>query len=99
MPCEATAQKVFSNANITVTPATFGADVRSVLTTVELGEADAGMVYVTDAQAAGTRMKDVRIPMAQNASTAYPIAVLTHVPSLTAQNDYARSSHAWASSS
>ncbi len=80
VPCGATAAKVFSNAGVTVTPKTYGADVKAVLTTVELGEVDAGMVYVTDAQAAGVKVKGIAIPAAQNASTSYPIAVLTKAP-------------------
>ncbi len=80
VPCGATAAKVFSNAGVTVTPKTYGADVKGVLTTVELGEVDAGVVYVTDAQAAGAKVKGIEIPKEQNASTSYPIAVLTKAP-------------------
>ncbi len=46
----------------------------SVLTQVELGNVDAGMVYVTDVMAAGTKVKGVPIPTGENASTLYPIA-------------------------
>ena len=48
--------------------------MKSVLTKVELGEVDAGVVYVTDVQAAGDKVKGVEIPADQNASTSYPIA-------------------------
>jgi molybdate transport system substrate-binding protein len=78
VPCGAVAAEVFKNAKITVKPVTLQPDVKSVLTQVELGNVDAGMVYVTDVQAAGTKVKGVTIPADVNASTLYPIAALTH---------------------
>ena len=68
---------MFSKASLNVKPATEEVDVKSVLTKVTLGEVDAGVVYVTDVQAAGDKVKGVEIPEAQNASTSYPIATLT----------------------
>jgi molybdate transport system substrate-binding protein len=78
VPCGVVAAEVFKNAKITVKPATLQPDVKSVLTQVELGNVDAGMVYVTDVQAACTKVKGVTIPADVNASTLYPIAALTH---------------------
>jgi molybdate transport system substrate-binding protein len=52
-------------------------DVRSVLAKVQLGEADAGLVYASDAVAselAGTPLTVIEFPDALNASAAYPIA-------------------------
>jgi molybdate transport system substrate-binding protein len=80
VPCGSTAQKVFANAGITVTPVTLEPDVKSVLSKVTLGEVDAGVVYVTDVLAAGTAVKGVTIPDDVNASTTYPIATLTKAP-------------------
>lgn len=76
VPCGATAQKIFTKTDLTVKPVTQEADVKSVLSKVQLGEVDAGMVYVTDVKAAGSKVKGVSIPTAQNSSTAYPIATL-----------------------
>lgn len=76
VPCGATAEKVFANARVTVTPVTEEADVKSVLTKVTLGEVDAGVVYVTDVRAAGDTVKGVEIPGDVNASTEYPIATI-----------------------
>ena len=78
VPCGATAAKVFTNAAITVTPVTLEPDVKSVLSKVQLGEVDAGVVYVTDVIAAGDKVKGVEIPADVNASTDYPIAPLAH---------------------
>jgi len=80
VPCGTVAQEVFKKADVTVKPVTQGADVKAVLTTVQLGEVDAGMVYKTDVQAAGTKVKGIEIPADQNASTSYPIAALSKAP-------------------
>lgn len=77
VPCGSVAQQVFTNANITVKPVTLEPDVKSVLTKVQLGEVDAGMVYVTDVKAAGAKVKGVEIADDVNASTDYPVAALT----------------------
>lgn len=77
VPCGSTALKVFNNAKLKVTPATLEPDVKSVLNKVEMGEADAGIVYVTDALAAGTKVLGIAIPAADNASTQYPIVALS----------------------
>ena len=77
VPCGLTAKKVLAKANLSVTPVSLEADVKATLTKVELGEADAGIVYVTDALAAGTKVITITIPSDVNASTSYPIAVLT----------------------
>jgi molybdate transport system substrate-binding protein len=76
VPCGVVAAEVFKNVGITVKPVTLQADVKSVLTQVELGNVDAGMVYVTDVMSAGTKVKGVAIPAADNASTLYPIATI-----------------------
>jgi molybdate transport system substrate-binding protein len=80
VPCGAAAAKVFTNAKLTVTPISLEIDVKAVLTKVTLGEVDAGVVYVTDVQAADDKVKGIDIPTDVNASTQYPIATLTKAP-------------------
>ena len=77
VPCGTTAAQVFTKAKVTVKPVTLEPDVKSVLSKVELGEVDAGMVYVTDVLAAGSKVKGVQIPADVNASTSYPIAAIS----------------------
>ena len=76
VPCGVVAAEVFKNAGITVKPVTLQPDVKSVLTQVELGSVDAGVVYMTDVMAAGAKVKGVVIPANVNASTLYPIATI-----------------------
>lgn len=64
-------------------PATFHANVvsqetnvRQVLTKVVLGEADAGIVYVTDAASAGDKVKTLPFLRGLNVTADYPVAVL-----------------------
>jgi molybdate transport system substrate-binding protein len=76
VPCGEVAAEVFKNLGITVKPVTLQPDVKSVLTQVETGNVDAGMVYVTDVMAAGSKVKGVTIPASDNASTLYPIATI-----------------------
>jgi molybdate transport system substrate-binding protein len=77
-PCGALAQTVLKNAGVTVKPTASEPDVKSTLAIVETKEVDAGIVYVTDVKAAGSKVVGVAIPAAQNATTEYPIAALTH---------------------
>jgi molybdate transport system substrate-binding protein len=80
VPCGTVAAKVFANAGLRVTPVSQEVDVKAVLTKVQLGEVDAGVVYVTDVRAAGDKVTGIQIPADVNASTTYPIAALTKAP-------------------
>jgi molybdate transport system substrate-binding protein len=51
-------------------------DVREVLTKVQLGEADAGIVYVSDAQIAKDQVQLIAIPDPVNVIARYPIAAV-----------------------
>jgi molybdate transport system substrate-binding protein len=51
--------------------------VTSIVQKVELGEADAGFVYVTDAQSAGDKVQQITLPAAAQATAVYPIGVVS----------------------
>jgi molybdate transport system substrate-binding protein len=78
VPCGALAQTVLGKAEVTLEPVSLEADVKSTLAKVQLGEADAALVYVTDVAAAGAEVKGIEIPADVNAATTYPIAALTN---------------------
>ena len=88
VPCGAAATALFAKNRLTVHPVTYEVDVKAVLTKVQLGEVDAGLVYTTDVHAAGTQVRGVPIPAADNVSTTYPIAALTTSPDRAAADAF-----------
>jgi molybdate transport system substrate-binding protein len=78
VPCGEFGRQALANAGIG-SPAidTNEADVRSLLTKVESGDLDAGIVYRTDVLAAGDAIEGIEIPTEDNVVADYPIAALT----------------------
>jgi molybdate transport system substrate-binding protein len=70
------AAEAFKNAGIKVDPVSEEVDVKSVVTRVSLGGADAGVVYVTDAMAAQSGIEEVPIPDKVNVIATYPAVVI-----------------------
>lgn len=76
VPCGKYADQVLQKAGVTI-PAdkiTRGQHVKGTLTAVAEGDADAGIVYVTDVT--GDQVESVAIPETDNVIAVYPIAVL-----------------------
>lgn len=80
VPCGDFAQEALDLAGVEASVDSFEPDARALLTKVESGELDAGIVYVTDVLAAGDRVEGIEIPDEFNVDAKYPIAVLTSAP-------------------
>lgn len=73
------ARELFEGAGLIIEPGPVEVDVRAVLTRVALGEADAGIVYVTDIEAEPD-VEGVDIPESDNVTAAYAITTLDDAP-------------------
>jgi len=80
VPCGAASEALMELAGLTAAPDTLEQDVKGVLTKIELGEADAGLVYLTDVIASGDAVEGIVVPEAADVINRYPIAVLTGAP-------------------
>jgi len=76
VPAGKYAQQALEKARVTVRPVSQEDNVKAVVTKVSLGEADAGIVYVTDVTAGGGKVEGVDIPEDQNVTATYPIATV-----------------------
>ena len=76
VPCGAAAQDVEKAAGVDIKPVSEEQSVTDVLNKVTTGEADAGLVYVTDVQAAGDKVKGIEFPESSSVVNTYPIGAL-----------------------
>lgn len=76
VPCGAATVAVEKNTGVELTPVSQEASVTAVLTKVTSGEADAGLVYVTDAKSAGNKVATVGDAAFGQVINKYPIATV-----------------------
>lgn len=76
VPCGSAAQTVAQNAGVTLKPVSEEQSVKDVLAKVTAGEADAGLVYVTDVKAAGDTVLGIPFPESSSAVNVYPITTI-----------------------
>ena len=76
VPCGAAAERVETTAGLTFSPVSEEQSVTDVLNKVITGEADAGLVYVTDVRAAGDQVEGIEFPESDGAVNVYPVAAL-----------------------
>ncbi len=76
VPCGAAAEAVAGAADLDLSPVSEEQSVTDVLAKVTTGEADAGLVYVTDVIAAGDDVEGVAIPEDVNTVNLYPVATV-----------------------
>jgi molybdate transport system substrate-binding protein len=75
VPAGKDAQLMLTTAGVRVNPAGYELQASAILSKIALGQADAGVVYVSDVVTGG-RVDGVTIPDAQNVIATYPVAVL-----------------------
>ncbi|MEN8235635.1 MAG: molybdate ABC transporter substrate-binding protein [Actinomycetota bacterium] len=80
VPCGDFGRQVLHNAGVVPSIDTEEPNVRALLTKVEAGELDAGIVYVTDVVSAGSTVDGIDIPGKENVVARYPVAALTDAP-------------------
>jgi molybdate transport system substrate-binding protein len=80
VPCGSASQQVAKASGVTLHPVSQEADVRSAVSKVTTGDADAALVYVTDVKATNGKVAGVDFPEANQAVNRYPLAVLRTAP-------------------
>ena len=80
VPCGAAAHRVEESTGTHLNPVSEEPSVTDVLNKVIIGQADAALVYVTDANSAASKVTTVRFPEAAGAVNVYPIGVLKKAP-------------------
>ena len=88
VPCGSATQKVEEATNVTLSPVSEENAVTDVLGKITSGQADAGLVYVTDAKTAGDKVAEVPFPESSGAVNTYPIAVLKDAKNATAAQKF-----------
>ncbi|RPE76026.1 MULTISPECIES: molybdate ABC transporter substrate-binding protein [unclassified Frondihabitans] len=76
VPCGAATEKIEAATGVTLKPVSEETAVTGVLSKVETGEADAGLVYVTDVKSADGKVDGVTFDDSKEAVNTYPIATL-----------------------
>lgn len=89
VPCGAATVKLAESLNVTLSPVSEESKVTDVLGKVTSGEADAGLVYTTDAAGAGDKVKVIGITGAEAVINRYPIAVLANAENPDAAKAFA----------
>lgn len=76
VPCGSAAQRAAAAAGVELQPDSQEQSVTDVLGKISSGEADAGLVYVTDAAAAGDTVESIDLPAVARVVNTCPIAVV-----------------------
>ena len=80
VPCGAASERLLTAAGVTAAPDTLTTDVKEATSLVSLGEADAALIYRTDAAAEGAAVESIEVPEAEEVVNDYPVAILVHAP-------------------
>lgn len=76
VPCGAATGRVEQAGGVAFSPVSEEQSVTDVLNKVITGEADAGLVYVTDVRAAGDQVEGIEFPESDDVVNVYPVSAL-----------------------
>lgn len=88
VPCGSATEKVEKATGVTLAPVSEESAVTDVLGKITSGQADAGLVYVTDAAGAGASVTAIPFPESTAAVNTYPIATLSEATNPAAAREF-----------
>jgi molybdate transport system substrate-binding protein len=88
VPCGSATQKLEKATDVELVPVSEESAVTDVLNKVTTGQADAGIVYVSDVIGAGDKVTGIAIPEARGFANRYPIATLKQSEHLELANKF-----------
>lgn len=88
VPCGAATQRITSAAGVEIIPVSEETSVTDVLGRVRAGEAEAGLVYATDALQGGDEVETFEIEGTEDDPNLYPIALLDNAEAPEAGQDF-----------
>jgi molybdenum ABC transporter molybdate-binding protein len=80
VPCGTASERLLMAARVTAAPDTLTTDVKEATSLVSLGEADAALIYRTDAAAEGDTVESIEVPEVDEVVNDYPVAILVDAP-------------------
>src|SRR6266851_8524949 len=88
VPAGKYSRQALASAGVKVTPKSLETNVSAVISKIELGEADAGIVYTTDVTAAVSKVQGVPIPSIYNVIATYPIVAVKRTTNAVVANAF-----------
>ena len=94
VPCGRAATKALTRAGVTPHVVSYEKDVKATLAKVVAGDAEAALVYATDASSAGSKVSGVEVPTTSNVTTTLPVAAWSDTTDATGFARFVRSDEA-----
>ena len=89
VPCGVYANQILRRAKVSISHPILSSDAASAVSLVALGEADAALIYRTEA-ISNSRLKGIEIPKSENITAQYPAAVIKNSSNKTAAREFVK---------
>jgi molybdate transport system substrate-binding protein len=89
VPCGVYANQVLRQAKVSISHPILSSDAAAAVSLVALGEADAALIYRTEA-ISNSRLKGIEIPKSENIAAQYPAAVIKNSSNKTAAREFVK---------